>query len=139
MTFAAGSLFVFSIFGIIILFLVKRHEVRRGVLVGGRLRHRVDDFALDVKWVFMVMEWYLAHTPDFLIALTRFGIRKFALGFARFARNSEVYAHRVADFVSHKRNFERRETKSDYLKHVGERQMKARAAAGSDDEPMASS
>lgn len=139
MILAAGSLFGFSISGIILLFLVKRYEVRRNLLVGGRFRNRADDFALDVKWAFMVIEWYLAHTPDFVIAFTRFGIRNLALSFARLARNSEAHAHRLADFVSHKRNFERRETKSDYLKQVGEHQMKVRPDSASEDEPMASS
>ena len=120
MTFAASILFGVSLFGIIVLFLVKRYEMVRGSLVGGRFRARVDDFALDVKWVIMVIEWYLARTPDMLMALSRLGIRSGALGFARLARVSEEQAHRLADFVSHKRNFERRETKSTFLKQVGE-------------------
>lgn len=139
MTLAAGILFGVSLFGIIALFLVKRFEVKKGILIGGRFRSHADDFALDVKWVFMVIEWYLAHTPDFLFALSRFGIRNLALGVARLARTSEARAHQLADFVSHKRNFERRETRSDFLKQVGEHQMKARPSSLLDDDPMASS
>lgn len=139
MTFAAGITFVFSLLAIILLFLIKKYEVRRGRLIGGALRTRADDFALDVKWVFMVIEWYLARVPDFVILLTRLGLRKAALRVARVARTSEEHAHRVADLVSHKRNFERRETKSDYLKHVGERPLRLRGKSEPDDRTMASS
>ncbi|MFZ2555486.1 MAG: hypothetical protein WAZ27_01285 [Minisyncoccia bacterium] len=120
MTLAAGILFGVSLVGILFLFAVKRYEVRSGVLIGGRFRARADEFALDVKWVIMVVEWYLARTPDFLFALSRFGVRSFALSVARLARTSERHAHQLADFVSHKRNFERRETTSEFLKQVSE-------------------
>lgn len=134
MILAAGIVFGASLFGIIVLFSVKRYEVARGSLVGGAWRARADDFALDVKWVIMVIEWYLARTPDMFLALVRLGIRAGALGFARLARTSEEQAHRLADFVSHKRNFERRETKSEFLKQVGE----YKNGNGKDDGPVAS-
>lgn len=118
---AAFSVLGFSIVGIILLFAVKKYELSRGVLVGGAFRDDADLFAMRVKWVFLVIEWYLARLPDFLFLLTRYGIRVGALYTARIARRAEAQAHRIADFVSHKRNFERRETKSQYLKQVSDK------------------
>ncbi len=138
MTFAAGIVFGFSLFSILVLFLMKRYEVANGRLIGGSARDSADLFALRVKWVLMVIEWYLARTPDILLVFTRFGVRFLALSFARLARTAEGEAHRLADFVSHKRNFERRETKSNYLKQVGEHPIRSRSSE-KDDGPVATS
>src|SRR3989344_3855880 len=124
MILAAGITFGVSIFGILVLFLIKRIEIARGVLLGGSARESADLFALRVKWVFLVIEWYLSRLPDFLFLLTRHGIRAGALFLARTARYAEAQAYHLADFVSHKRNFERRETKSNYLKQVSEHPMR---------------
>jgi hypothetical protein len=120
MMIAALSVLGFSILGVLLLFAVKKYELSRGVLVGGSMRDDADLFALRVKWIFLVIEWYLARLPDFIFLLTRYGIRISALFTARIARRAEAQAHSIADFVSHKRNFERRETRSNYLKQVGE-------------------
>lgn len=120
MTLAALIVLGSSIFGIIMLFVVKKVEIARGRLIGGEVRDNADLFAMRVKWVFLVIEWYLSRLPDFLFLLTRYGIRVAALYTASAARKAEAQAHNVADFVSHKRNFERRETKSQYLKQVSD-------------------
>lgn len=120
MTLFAVIVLGISVLGIITLFLVKRYELAHNRLVGGRLRERADDFALDVKWVFLVVEWYLARLPAFMSLFGRYVLRTGALLFARVARTSAERAHHIADLASHKHKFERRETKSDYLKQVGE-------------------
>lgn len=120
MTLAALIVLGSSIVGVLSLFLMKKVEIARGVLIGGSLRDDADLFAMRVKWIFLVVEWYLARLPDFLFLLTRYGIRIGALSAARIARRAEEQAHQIADFVSHKRNFERRETKSQYLKQVSD-------------------
>lgn len=120
MMIASLSVAAFSVVGILAIFLMKKLEVSRGALYGGAWRDEADLFALRVKWVFLVIEWYLARLPDFLFLLGRYGVRAGALHAARLARSAETHAYRLADFVSHKRNFERRETKSAYLKQVGE-------------------
>ena len=43
-----------------------------------------------------------------------------ALEFAHLARQASRQAHRLADFVSHKRNFERKETRSEFLRKMTE-------------------
>ena len=54
------------------------------------------------------------------VLLSRFLVHEAALGIARAARYSERQAHRLADMVSHKRGFERRETRSEFLRKVSE-------------------
>lgn len=134
MMLAASITFGVSFLGILLVFLVKKIEISRGALIGGAARDSADLFALRVKWVFLVIEWYLSRLPDFLFLLTRHGVRAGALYLARAARYAEAQAYHLADFVSHKRNFERRETKSNYLKQVGEHSVRNRS---NDSDPVA--
>ena len=113
-------LFAASLIGILLLFLIKKLEVGREHRFAEALRTHADHGALLVKEWIEISEWYLEKTPFFLVVLARYGVHIGALGFARLARTSEEYAHRLAELVSHKRNFERRETKSQFLKEVSE-------------------
>jgi len=121
MTFAATVVFGVSLGLLIVLFILKRIEVARGARFAEGLRLRADHGALRVKYVLAVSEWYLENTPWFVSALTRYGVHVGALSFAKLARSLESQAHNLADLVSHKHRFERRETKSDFLKQVSER------------------
>ena len=105
---------------IIILFTLKRVEVRRGARFGEGVRANVDLGALVVKSWIETSESYLEKTPWFIGALIRYGIHIGALAFARFARKSAKAAHGLADLVSHKHGFQRRETKSSFLREVSE-------------------
>lgn len=109
-----------SLVGIILLFVLKRVEIRRGSRFGEPLRMHADAGALAIKSWIEVGERYLERTPWFVAALSRYGVRIGALAFARLARRLAEDAHRLADFVSHKHRFERRETKSQFLKEVSE-------------------
>lgn len=120
MTLAALIVFFASLVGITFLFSLKKIEMNRPVRFADRMRTRADDGARVVKHWLEVSEWYLENAPFFLGALTRYGVHIGALSFARLARSSERYAHELADLVSHKHRFERRETKSRFLKEVGE-------------------
>jgi hypothetical protein len=62
----------------------------------------------------------LAKVPPELLRFSRIALHEAALGFAYLARLAERRAHRIADFVSHKRHYERRETRSEFLKKVSE-------------------
>jgi hypothetical protein len=73
-----------------------------------------------VKAVLATGESYLEELPFFLGALTRYMVHIGALSFARLARASAKRAHQLADLVSHKRGFERRATKSQFLREVSE-------------------
>ena len=112
--------FVSSLTLIIILFLVKKLEVNRPRRFAEGLRMSADIGAVRIKSWLETSETYLEQAPFFLALLARYGIHIGALGFARLARTSAEQAHALADMVSHKRTFERRETKSQFLKDVSE-------------------
>jgi hypothetical protein len=120
MTFAAMLVFGISLALIVLLFVLKRIEIGRGARFGERFRASADVGALRVKGWLEMSEWYLEQTPWFIGAITRYGVHVGALSFARIARTSAEYAHGLADLVSHKHRFERRETKSEYLKLVSD-------------------
>ena len=112
--------FCASIALIALLLLLKRIEFSRGRRFGEGIRIYADYGALRVKNVLSHSEEMLENVPWFIMALVRYGIHVGALSFARLARMSAIQAHRLTDLVSHKRSFERRETKSPYLKEVGD-------------------
>ena len=112
--------FFVSLVGIILLFTLKKIEAGRERRFAEGVRTNADHGALRVKAWLEMSESYLERTPFFIAALTRYGIHVGALAFARLARTSAEQAHRLADMASHKRNFERRETKSQFLKEVSD-------------------
>jgi hypothetical protein len=118
MEFAAMTVFFAALALILILFTVKKIEVRRQQRFGENLRQLADAGALRVKASLMTTERYIESLPFFISAIARYGVHIGALSFARLARTLESEAHRLADMVSHKRGFERKETKSKYLKEV---------------------
>lgn len=118
----SGAMYVFlvSLGGILFLFALKRIEAARERRFAEGLRVYADNGALRVKAWIEISEHYLGLTPWFISALMRYVVHIAALSFARLARTSAEYAHALADFVSHKHRFERRETKSTYLREVRE-------------------
>lgn len=120
MTFAALVVFATSFFLLLILFAVKRIEAGRRARFAEGFRARADGGALRIKSVLETGESYLEELPFFLGAVSRYFIHIGALSFARLARTSAKRAHQLADLVSHKRGFERRETKSQFLREVSE-------------------
>lgn len=120
MTLAASIVFSVALFLILILFLVKYMEAGRAVRFLDTARTRADDGALKVKAALVMGEAYLEELPFFVGALSRYVVHVGALSFARLARASAKRAHQLADLVSHKRGFERRATKSQFLREVSE-------------------
>ncbi len=120
LTSAAFVVFSSSLLGIILLFILRRIECMRDRRFGERVRMHADTGALMLKNLLLRVEQTLERIPWFLAALMRYGIHVGALSFARLARTAAHQAHLLAELVSHKRTFERRETKSQFLKDVGE-------------------
>ncbi len=118
MPITAFVIFGLTLFGIIILFAIKIREMAYPSAVRAPWRDRADDFALQIKWVILVLEWYISRLPLLTTRIVRRIVGSAALSYARLARVSAEQAHLLADFVSHKRSFERRETKSQFLKQV---------------------
>lgn len=115
---AALITFFVTLLLIFVLFALKRVEVARGRRFGERARASADRGALSLKSGLQIVESHIENLPWFLGALMRYGVHVGALSFARLARVSEREAHRLADLVSHRHRFERKETKSSYLKKV---------------------
>jgi len=120
--FTSGQFVVFatSLALLILLFCLKKIEIHRQRRFGEGFRVRADVGALRVKALLETGEHYLEQTPWFALALARYTVHVSALSFARAARFLAVQAHLLADLVSHKHRFERRETKSKYLREVSE-------------------
>ena len=116
----AAIVFVFSLLSIIGLFSFKHWEEKRGVVVLPQWRERADLRAIQLKELALAARTDVAKLPPEIIRVTHILIHEMALGIAALARFSERQAHRLADMVSHKQGFEKRETRSEFLKKVAE-------------------
>lgn len=120
-TFAA-SLFGISLLGLVGLFSLKLWEISAGYEYAPALRRRADGQALRIKrWVVLAAR-VIEHFPAFVLWSLRFSIRYGAVMTARVAKSTERGAHWLADMVSYKHSFERREARSDFLRRVQEPQ-----------------
>ena len=116
----AGIVFSLSLIGIIALFVFKHREERAGYVFAPALKEKGDDHALNLK---MFLARCRAESSTWVpraAFLSRVLLHRAALGIASLARTIERQAHRLADLVSHKHGFERRETRSDFLRQVSE-------------------
>lgn len=118
-------LFFGSCIGICILFGIKYWEVTRGHLLAPKVRTKADERALEIKNLLVRGAYEAAKLPPASLRFIRFLVRESALLLAGVASAIERYAHKLADFVSHKRGFERRagrgsEPRSEFLKRMGE-------------------
>jgi hypothetical protein len=121
MLFAAAVVFFLSVALIAGLFWLKYWEVRYERVLWGQWRDRADSRAVGLKTRLQHTVWNLSHIAPVAGHLSRFLVHEVAMLFAAIARVAETQAHRLADLVSHKHRFERRETQSDFLKQVAER------------------
>lgn len=119
MAIAAGVFFV-SLAGLVSLFVLKSAETKRGTPFAASVRARADTRALALKALMLRVRRELDKVPPAAVYFTRFALHELALAAARLARLSEKQFHNIADFVSHKRGFEKREPRSEFLKQVGE-------------------
>ncbi len=120
MVLGAVTVFFASLVGIIGLFSLKLWEERQGHAFSPSLRFAGDALALKCKNLLLRGEELLARLPSLTMYIAMTLLASGAVGFARVARAAAEAAHGLADFVSHKHNFERRETRSDFLKQVSE-------------------
>jgi len=116
----AFVVFFFSLFAIAFLFALKSWEIRKERIVFAPWRERADVRALQLKELLDAARLDLSKLPPGAVRLSRIGIHQLALGFAALARAAEGYAHQVADLVSYKHHFEKRDTRSEFLKKVAE-------------------
>lgn len=117
----AGILFFLSFVGIIALFTLKAREEASGRHVAPQLRDALDTEAIRIKELLFAAELDLKKIPPLVVYWAHVLLHRMALEFARAARSASRQAHALADFVSHKRNFQRTVTRSEFLKKMGER------------------
>ncbi len=120
MVFGATIIFGTSLSGLVALFMLKAWEDRRGVTIVPGVRNALDVYALEARAFLVSFDEWIAHLPSRSVLYARFFVHVTAMSFARVARAAERGAHRIADRVSLKHRFERRETQSDFLKKVSE-------------------
>ena len=110
------SVFVVSLVGIVTLLSLKAWENRRARILFPQTRDRLDAAARALKHVLERGEALCAQLPSLFTYLLMHVLAFVSVSFARWARAASEAAHRLADFISHKHNFERRELKSEFLK-----------------------
>jgi CRISPR/Cas system-associated protein Csm6 len=113
-----------SILGISLLFYVKHWETKNARVFVPGVRILVDEGALLLKAFLLKCQQECRKLGPTSIRIGRAILHDLALALAALSRASERQAHRLADMVSHKHAFQRRETKNDFLKHVGDIPMR---------------
>lgn len=116
----AGIPFVLSALGIVALFAVKRWELKNDRVLAPAWRERVDAQALEAKNLLSHGGSSLGKLPPLMLVIGRYFVHEAALSAASLASFLEKQAHKLADMVSHKHRFERRETQSDFLRKVSD-------------------
>lgn len=116
----ATVVFLLALIGIIALFALKYWELARGRVVARDLRESADREALHVKELIGALQLDLAKLPPLMLFAAQRMLHAAAVDFGHLMHWLGAQAHNLADFVSHKRNFERRETRSEFLKKVSE-------------------
>lgn len=116
----ASVVFGVSVVGIIALFTFKRRELQVERTFFPEAKARADYQALRVKSFLRKLGREAERIPPTIVILSRILVREGALLGARVGALIEERSHKIADRVSHRHRFERRETNSDFLKRVAE-------------------
>jgi hypothetical protein len=120
MTIAAMVVFFLALALIVALFTLKQWEVSRGRVLMPTWRERADREALHFKELLGAAGKDVQHVPPFLLDAAQSVVHGIAVDAGHIAHWLGSQSHRLADSVSHKRNFERLETRSEFLKKVSE-------------------
>lgn len=121
--FAAAIVFFASLVGLALLFTLKAVEAKRDSVFMPGFRMTLDQHAIVLKERLIDLRLILARIPPIIVLIGRYLLHELAIAAAKLARIAEAQAYRVADFVSHKRSFEKRTgpavgPQSDFLKKV---------------------
>lgn len=116
----ASVVFFLSLFLIALLFTLKIREIRTGAYPLVEWRAVADTEAQKLHELALAADLDLRKVPTIATHFIHVAIHFAALEFAHLAREASRRSHALADFVSHKRNFERRETRSEFLRKMSE-------------------
>lgn len=114
----AAPIFFGALAALISLFLLRYFEERRGMRFAPRMRRSLDRLARIIKAIALVLSDMLEHVPQIVSYLLRALAVSIVRRFAHMTESLSRAAHSVADMVSYKHRFERRETRSDFLKKM---------------------
>jgi|SRR5580698_7743683 hypothetical protein len=114
------ALFFITLIAILSLFGLKEWELRSGRVLAPRARVWADGEAIHLKELMQAGRKDMEKIPPLLLYLIEQSLRGFADGATHFAHWLGIQAHNLADSVSHKRNFQRRQTRSEFLRKVAE-------------------
>src|SRR5262245_47228575 len=103
-----------SVLGIAGLFYVKHWEERNARIFAPALRVIADSQALELKAFLGHAQEELKKLGPTSVKVARALLHDLALSLAALSRASERGAHQLADMVSHKNSFQRRETKNEF-------------------------
>lgn len=121
---AAGIAFFGALLGIGSLLILKRWETTHNHIFFSDIRATLDRQALWLKRVLFTASRNVGSLPPFFIILLQQVVQKGAIAFGHLAHWLGRRSHDLADLVSHKYKFERRETRSEFLKKVIEHPMR---------------
>lgn len=112
--------FFISLLGIAGLFGLKYWESAHGRVLYPNARTMSDEQAVRLKALVHIGRTELSKLPPQALIIAKRAVHRAALGTARLACEMERRSHQLADMVSHKHRFEKREPRSEFLKQVGE-------------------
>jgi hypothetical protein len=124
MEIAAMIVFGVSILCISALFYIKHWEEKEARVFVPGLRLAADGKALEFKELLVRFRGEFRKFGPTSIRIGRVILHDLALSLAALSRASERQAHRLADMLSHKHTFQRRETRNDFLKQVSDVPMR---------------
>ena len=116
--FFAGTAFFLACAGIIGLFALKRWEEGHRRMVLPEFRRGADEKSVKLKAMILASSRDLEKLPPLLLTIASALVRVLAIGFGHLAHWIGERSHALADLVSYKHRFERKETRSEFLKQV---------------------
>lgn len=114
----AYTVFLISLAGLVGLFGLKEWEARSSRVFFPVLRRKLDEWAFFVQDAMVALKVDAEKIPPELVHLSRILVHEIALSLASILRFLALQAHKLAELVSHKRNFIRRAPRSEFLKKV---------------------
>ncbi|MBI4093981.1 hypothetical protein HY417_03385 [Candidatus Kaiserbacteria bacterium] len=116
----AYAAFFLSFIGLVGFFGLKEWERKHACTFFPTLREKLDEVAERLHDLMIALKADAERVPPEIIHVSRILIHESALWIASMLRFLSLQAHRLADLVSHKRNFVRRAPRSEFLKKVSE-------------------
>src|SRR3989344_88559 len=129
----AGVTFFASLLLTCFLFALRVREIETGRRFAPRLRDAADREALHFKDLLYGMHIDLKKVPPLLLHGGHVALLFIAIEFARGARAASLSAHAFADFVSEKRNYHLRQTRSEFLRRMSQRRKGNEEGNGHDE------